>query len=140
MKKELGVDSLPLEHLSETVFLDVPANSQAAYVPFPSRSGQRMRRLVGVKTYTNADVSALPPSLIVNPVDGATVLFTLRATNGEYLVRDMPYLAFRSVEVAGPGLRQKVLDRLPVDWDKSWVRVGFAAGHRLVFEFIYGRP
>lgn len=101
---------------------------------FPTREGMRPRWLVKFDALTLSTLSRTPqtdafpgssalPS--VGQLSGYTV--TLRAPNGEYLWRNMPASVLASRPDGDAFRRLRFVDALPIDWDRSFVRVLTAA-------------
>lgn len=132
--RTLGITST-LRFTSLEVFtLPMHNAARGAVFPFPVRTGMRPRWLVKFDVLTQStlsrtpDASAFPGSSTLpsaGQLAGYTV--TLRAPNGEYLWRDMP-ASVLAARPDGDALRRlRFTDALPIDWERSFVRVLTAA-------------
>lgn len=141
MKTQLGVDTIPVEAASELFIISIPANRTNAEIPFPVLSGRRQRHVIGIRTFTNRNFSlTLLPSLgpLATSVTGPRLHFTLRDPDGDFRLQQVPYLTFNSTGVPPAiGERVKVFQRLPVDFDKSFLQTTGTAAITAAIMFIY---
>jgi len=142
MKKQLGVDTVPIEAASELFLISIAANQTNVEIPFPVLSGRRQRHVIGIHTFTTRNFAlAVPPSLgpLATTVSGPRLRFTLRDPDGEFQIQDAPYMTFNSTGAPPAiGERVKVFRRLPVDFDKSFLQTTGTAAVTAAVMFLYG--
>jgi len=142
MKKQLGVDTIPVEAASELFIISIPANRTNTEIPFPVLSGRRQRHIIGIRTFTTDNFALLvPPSTgpLASPASAPSLRFTLRDTDGDFRLQNVPYLTFNSTGAPPAiGERVKVFQRLPVDFDKSFLQTTGTAAITAAIMFIYG--
>ena len=131
MKREFGVTEYPAKARTETMEVRVGPNPVNGQWPFPPKSGRRMRYVIGIRAYSTDDYVSKAG---VTTVQLASCRMTLRDHEGTVLVKDTPLGALRIT----PGEKMRVYDRLPVDFDKSWITTSDASIDNFVpVEFLF---
>lgn len=137
-RNELSILRGPTLHKEELMNVVSPAGSLANEIPLPTNSGRGIWPVIQIRAYSREDYPFTIDGIPVVTFKQLTLFrLTLRDSEGNVLVQDLPLSTVCRLNNQGDVRRLKTFDRLPVNFEKSFLRTQLATRAIVPLQFSY---